>query len=440
MPKILFIQPIQYGNDGKLIKQKRIYLPGLVFPLLAAMTPKHWQVEVKLEVVETIDFDTDADIVGIGSMGYAMLHGMEIGDEFRRRGKTVVMGGYMASMMVEEALKHVDSVVVGDAEISYPMMLADFEREGTLQRIYHYPVTSLDGLPIPDYRVLLDKKIGDMLPAQAGRGCPNTCSFCSIACIYKGQYLFRPIDEVIRDIRAIKDLGFKKFYLIDDNIVSNRDYLISLCKALIPLKMEWATQCALKIGDDPELLALIHRSGASTISFGVESVTQEGLNKLNKAWLRVEDHKRRIKNITDAGILVSSEMIVGTDSDTEESIRATADFVLETRIPMPRFYILTPTPGTPLHEEMKAQNRILTYDWQKYDGSSCVHRPAKMTPERLDEMFWWLYEKVFTWRSILARTLLHPKFLKAPGTFLLAFLVNLHYRNFVKKRIPPNIL
>ncbi len=99
MPKILFIQPTQYGADNKLCKQRRIHLPGLVFPLLAAMTPDNWEVDLNIEVVDEIDFDSDADIIGIGTMGYTIYRGIEIAREFRKRGKVVVMGGYMASMV-----------------------------------------------------------------------------------------------------------------------------------------------------------------------------------------------------------------------------------------------------------------------------------------------------------------------------------------------------
>ncbi|MCK5573316.1 MAG: B12-binding domain-containing radical SAM protein [Bacteroidetes bacterium] len=439
MPKILFIQPTQYGTDGTLCKQNRIYLPGLVFPLLAAMTPSHWEVEVKIEVVDDIDFDADVDLVGIGTMGYATLRGLHIAREFRARGKTVVMGGYMASLMVDYVRSHVDAVVVGDAEISYPRLLEDFERTGRLKPVYDDPVTSLEGLPVPRYELLLEKKIGGMLPVQAGRGCPHSCSFCSIACIYKGLYMTRPVEEVLRDIEAIRGLGVRRFYLIDDNIISNPRYLEELCEAIEPLKMPWATQCSLELARYPDLLERVRRAGAEMMSFGVESITQDGLDRLNKKWLRVDRHEESIQKISDAGIMVSSEMMIGTDSDTEESIRATYDFVNRLRIPVPRFYILTPMPGTPLYEELRAAGRLVTDDLTQYSGAKCVHRPAKMSPERLTEAYWWLYGEVFRFGCILRRTLFHPGMLRRPLVFLFAFFVNLHYRRYVRKRVPPNI-
>ena len=147
MPKILFIQPTQYANDGQLCKQKSINLPGLAFPLLASYTPSHWEVEAQIEVVDEINYDTDADLIGIGTMGHAMFRGMKIAEEFKKKGKTVVMGGYMASIAYEKAKEYCDAVVIGDAEFSYREMLWDFERRRELKPYYHQPVNNLDHLP-----------------------------------------------------------------------------------------------------------------------------------------------------------------------------------------------------------------------------------------------------------------------------------------------------
>ena len=439
MPKIVFIQPTQYRSDGKsLCKQKRIHLPGLAFPLLAAMLPSDWEAEVLLEVVDEINFDMDADLVAIGTMGHAMFRGMEIADEFRSRGKKVVMGGYMASIAFKEALKHSDSVVIGDAEISFIKMLKDFEK-GKLEKIYNYPVSNLDKLPIPHYELLLKKPIGNMLPVQAGRGCSYQCSFCSIACLYRGKYLTRPLDEVIRDIEVVKNFGFKRFYLIDDNIISNPKYLEQLCDRITNLKMKWATQCSLQLARNKRLLEKVVSSGGELLSFGIESINQEGLNLLNKSWLKVEEHEKNLSELTKAGLIISSEMIVGTDGDTEESIRETKNFIERNKIAIPRFYILTPIPETELYTQMKKENRLVIEDWKLYDGSRCVHRPKLIEPEKLTQMYWWLNRQIFSFKSIIKRLILNPSMWKKPYMMVFAFVVNLHYRKYVLKKVTPNI-
>lgn len=439
MPKILFIQPTQYRSDGKsLCKQKKIHLPGLAFPLLAAMLPPHWETKLLIEVVDKIDYEIDADLVAIGTMGHAMFRGMEIADKFRSRGKKVVLGGYMASIAFKEALKHSDAVVIGDAEISFPKMINDFEK-GELQKVYNNPVSALDNLPVPKYSLLLEKPIGNMLPVQAGRGCSYQCSFCSIACLYKGKYLTRPLDEVIRDIKVIKSLGLKRFYLIDDNIISNPRYLEQFCDNVTKLKMKWATQCSLQLARNKRLLEKVVASGGELLSFGIESINQEGLNLLNKSWLKVEEHEKNLDELRKAGLVVSSEMIVGTDGDTEQSIRETKKFVERNRIAIPRFYILTPVPETELYDQMRKENRLVTEDWKLFDGSRCVHKPKLIEPERLTQMYWWLNRQIFSFRSIFKRILLNPSLWKKPYMIIFALMVNLHYRKYILKKVTPNI-
>ncbi len=439
MPKILFIQPTQYAESGKLCKQNKINLPGLAFPLLASYVPAHWEVELQIEVVDEINFESDADIIGIGTMGHATFRGLEIAAEFKKRGKTVVMGGYMASIAYKEAMKYVDSVIVGDAEISFPMMLKDFDETGKIKPLYNFPISELKDLPIPRYDLLLQKKIGVMLPVQAGRGCTFTCSFCSIACLYEGKYLFRPVDEVIRDIKEIKRLGFKRFYLIDDNIVSSPKYLRELCEKIKPLKMKWASQCAIHLAKNAELLRIVRDSGCDLMSFGVESISQEAIDSFDKPWLKAADHEKNMKILSESGIVVSTEMIVGTDFDTEKSIRETYEFIYRNRVPIPRFYILTPIPGTDLHKQLKEENRMLTDDLNLFDGTRCVHIPKMIEPEKLTEMYWWLNNKVFSLKSIFHRVLFNKYLWKNPEMLIFALGVNLHYRNYVKRKVTPNI-
>jgi radical SAM superfamily enzyme YgiQ (UPF0313 family) len=421
-----------------LCKQKRIHLPGLAFPLLAAMLPSNWEAELLIEVVDDIDFEMEADLVAIGTMGHAMFRGMEIADEFRSRGRTVVMGGYMASIAYREAIKHSDSVVVGDAEISLPKMLRDFEN-GKLEKIYDNPISDLRDLPVPKYELLLNKPIGNMLPVQAGRGCSYQCSFCSIACLYKGKYLSRPIDDVVRDLEKIKSLGYKRFYLIDDNIISNPKYLEQLCDRVTNFKMKWATQCVLQLARNKRLLEKVVSSGGELISFGIESINQDGLDLLNKSWLKVEEHEENIRTLTKAGIVVSSEMVVGTDGDTEDSIKQTKDFIERNRVPIPRFYILTPIPETELYKQMQNENRLITEDWKLYDGSRCVHKPKLIKPDKLTQMYWWLNKKIFSWESIFKRVILNSALWKKPYMMIFALIVNLHYRKYVLKKVTPNI-
>jgi radical SAM superfamily enzyme YgiQ (UPF0313 family) len=441
MPKVILIQPTQYGTKtGKPCKQGKIFLPGLGLPLLAAYAPANWEVKILIEVIDEIDYDEDCDIVGIGAMGHAIFRALDIASEFRKRGKKVFMGGYMVSIMPEFVKDHCDSVVIGDGEISFPKLLLDFEKTGIIKQVYNEQLTSLVNQPIPRYDLLLEKKIGYMLPVQAGRGCPHTCSYCSIACIYKGRYFTRPVDEVMRDIIHIKSLGYNRFFLIDDNIASNPEYLFEMAKRIEPLKMTWASQCTLLIAKNVALLKAVADSGCSILSLGIESLSQDGLNSLNKSWVKTYESGTLLRRIQEAGIAPAIEMIIGTDGDTPASIRATADFVIRYKIPAPKFYVLTPLPGTDFYKEMKREGRLLHEDYEKYTAATCVFQPKHFTPNKLESAYMELYKTVYSYKNIFKRTIFNKGILKNPLVYLFMFFGNLVYKQSINKGDAPNIL
>lgn len=436
--KILIIQPTPYDQYGSLIKKKRLYFVGLALPLLAALTPEDVDVELCYETIEEVPFDTDADLIGISSMGHAVMRTIDIAKRFRKLGKTVVLGGYMVSLMPEEASKYGDSVMIGDAEETWGEMIEDF-KNGRLKRIYQKKLTELK-TPLPRYEMLLDKKIGNFLPVQAGRGCPRTCSFCSIYCLYQGQYLQREISEVIRDIRKIKELGFRQFLLLDDNIFSHRDYAVRLCAEIKKLNMKWMTQCSIDIAGDEELLDIISSSGCYVLSFGLESISRESLVGMNKAWADPAKYPEQIRIIRRHGIDISTEMVIGAEGDTLESIRETARFIEKNHIAVPRFYILTPIPGTKYWEDMKKQDRIYNTDMYSYNSCEAVHIPKNMTPGELTEAYWELYRDVYSVRCILRRTIFTKSVLRRPFQAFFYLFVNLYYRSQIRRGIVPNII
>lgn len=477
--KVLLIQSSPYAGSGqnkKPIKKGRLYFVGLGLPLLAALTPPDWEVEIILETIEEIPWDTDAALIGIGSMGHAVVRTLDIAREFRARGKTVVLGGYMVSLMSEEAQKHADAVVVGDAEALWPQVIRDFEA-GELKPLYRAPEagtgsktvladgpnpaplakvekvgeptptpTPPDNLyhtPLPRFDLIVNKRIGDFLPVQAGRGCPNNCSFCSVYCLYRGRYLKRPLEEVLRDVRQVQDLGFKKFLLLDDNIGADRGYLLALCEGLRPLGMQWLSQCDISVGRDPALLAAMAGAGCIALSFGLESLSEQSLQGMDKAWAVPAEYPALLAAVRRAGIDLSTEMVVGGEGDTLASIRATARFIEENRVVVPRFYILTPIPGTDYFEAMQREGRIVNPDIYAYNGSEAVHQPRHMSPEALTAAYWSLYEEVFSLRSIVRRSLLRREALGSPGALGRALFylgVNLYYRRQIRQRITPNII
>ncbi len=436
--KILLIQPSPYDRCGNPIKKQRLFFIGLAMPLLAALTPPDWEVEICLETIESVPFSTDADIVGIGSMGHGIIRSFDIAREFKRRGKTVILGGYMASLVPEEAARIADAVVVGDAELVWTEVLADAV-EKRLKKIYRCELTNLT-TPPPRFELVIGKRIGDFLPVQAGRGCPMSCSFCSIHCLYRCRYLRREPDEVMRDIEQVRQLGFRKFLLLDDNIFSDPEYLRLLCRRIAPMSMQWMSQCSIEIGRRPNLLQEIANSGCTALSFGLESLSKASLVAMNKGWSDPADYPQLISAVQSVGIDVSTEMVVGGDGDTLESISATADFIERSGVVLPRFYILTPIPGTDFFKQMQKEGRLVHEELHRYNGTEAVHKPRLITPNQLTDAYWDLYQRVFSWRSILRRTLLNPKLARRRRRAAFYFGINAYYRSQILRRIAPNIL
>lgn len=436
--KILLIQPSIYDDFGNVIKKNRLYFIGLAYPLLAAMTPEDWTVEVCVETIESIPFDTDASVIGIGGMGQAANRGKDIALEFKKRGKIVILGGPMVSLAPELVSTYCDSIVIGDAENIWSNVLSDLEN-GCLKPRYEQRLENLT-TPLPKYEMFMNKKIGDFLPVQAGRGCPHTCSFCSIYCLYRGRYIRREIPEVIRDIKYVKSLGFKKFLLLDDNIISDPQYMIDLCKEIKKLDMKWMSQCAIDIARDDHLLKTVSDSGCYMLSFGLESIVESNLENFNKSWAKPKEYISLINKIIDAGIDVSSEMIVGAEDDTISSLEKTIDFILESRISTPKFYIMTPIPGTDLFEQMEKEGRIITEDYFNITASKAVITHKNLSTAEIDKMFWHIYKRLYTWKNILKRTIFHNRFFKDPSRYLFLFGVNAFYKYQIGKKIAPIIM
>jgi radical SAM superfamily enzyme YgiQ (UPF0313 family) len=439
-PRILLIAPTALDKRGQPIKQRRLHLPALTLPLLAALTPPEAEVRIVSETVEPIPYDEPWDLVGLTGMGSGIIRAWEIADEFRRRQVKVVLGGIAATLSGPELnLRHADAVVLGEAEESWPQAVHDFSA-GRPKRVYaangHAAIADL---PVPRYELFNRRSIGFWRPVQATRGCPYTCSFCSITSFFQGTYRKRPIEQVIRDVRAAKRDGSRHIAFIDDNIGVDRHYCAALWEALIPERIIWMSQCSLQIAEQPELLRLAHRSGCRVLSFGIESVNPASLAGINKSWNHPERYDQAIRTIRAHGIEVSTEMMIGLDDDDASIFQRTYDFIMRNRIAVPRIHILTPIPGTRLWDDLQRAGRIVSTEFGRYSGGSVIFRPRHLDPEVLQAEYWSLYRRLFSWRGIVHRTLRNPARL-GPLMRGLVLSVNLHYRDHVLRGICPGIV
>jgi len=438
--RALLIGPTALDSKGLPIKQRKLHLPGLTLPMLAAVTPPEVELRLCSETVEDIPWDEPWDLVGLTGMGSGIVRAWQIADRFRERGVPVVLGGIAATLGGPElSAPHADSVILGEAEELWPRLLADFAA-GRLQPVYRMERRpAVHELPEPRYDLFNRRRLGMWRPVQATRGCPFPCTFCSVTAFFKASYRKLPVDRVLRDVRAAKRSGSRYIAFIDDNIGVDFDYCAGLWEALIPEKIIWISQCSLHIADRPDMLDLAHRSGCRLLSFGIESTSPDSLHRVEKDWNRPDRYTAAIDTIREHGIDVSTEMIIGLDGDDDTVFERTRRFIMDNRIAVPRVHIMTPVPGTPLWNDLKRDGRILSEDFGRFSGGQVIFRPRDLDPEGLQRGYWKLYEELFTWRAIRHRV---GRNLASVGALMRAFIlgVNLHYRDHIRHRICPGIV
>jgi radical SAM superfamily enzyme YgiQ (UPF0313 family) len=348
----------------------------------------------------------------------------QIALKFRQRGIPVVMGGPHASSLPLEVKEHVDAVVVGEAEDVWKGLIEDF-RKGCLKPFYKADTyCSMKGFPPPRLDLLRKDAYMTVNCVQTTRGCPHRCDFCHVTHFFGKTYRCRPVEEVIDEVRVLEG-EFVVF--VDDNIAGNRAYAKELFARLKPLKKKWASQASVTLTRDPELLRLAAESGCVSLFLGIESLSSENLEEVNKGFNQVQQFEEAIRALHDHDIMIVAGFIFGLDHDDEGVFERTLRFCERNRIELPSFFILTPLPGTPLFQRMDAEGRLLHKDWVKYNGATVVFKPKLMTEETLQRGFNWVCQEAYSWGSILKRVF-HPQ-----QRFITRLLSNMAYRSIAQK-------
>jgi radical SAM superfamily enzyme YgiQ (UPF0313 family) len=380
------------------------FVPPVTGIHLAALTPPEHEVEVVHQQVRAVPVDRDVDLVALSFFSGFARDAYAIADRYRAIGVAVVAGGPHVSYWVEEALRHVDAVVVGEAEEVWPQLLRDFQ-SGTPNSTYRGSPASMLGLPTPRYD-LLERRFLVPRVLQATRGCPFTCSFCSVPNFNPG-FRVRPIDEVIRDIEE-SNFPFwwqnKVVWFWDDNLLVRRVWAKQLLRELAGLNRWWLTQASIDIVKDTELLDLMQRSGCIGIFLGIESLDDCDLRSVGKFQNHAGKYREAIARLHDRGICVMAGFISGFDDQRPDTILATADRLNAIGVDVPFLSILTPFRGTPLYEHLLSSGRILQdRDWPHYNGYNVSFRPAQMSPEQLLEAHRGLWRRAFGPRAVSQR-------------------------------------
>ena len=439
--RILLISPTHYNADGTLHRTTRYWTSAITLPYLKALTPPGHEIDTVDELFCDVDLDRDCDLVGITAMGPQIRRAYDLADHFRSRGVRVVLGGTWVTLTVDQSLEHADAVVAGEAESVWPQLLADF-CEGRNRRVYRsdrwhdlagLPRIDYTSLPLLKYDAFRTSWLYRMYfhwPVVFSRGCPHPCEYCAVQTYYRRSHRTRPVGDVIEDLRTIKALGANRVLFLDDNPIAHPDAAKELFRAMIPLRLKWASQSTINIARDPELLDLAARSGCVSLSIGLEGINEDSLESVNKGFNLPHRFRQDLAAVRAKGIQVIALLMVGLDGDTVGTFRRSLEFLIDNKVSFLKLFTPCPYPGTKFHDDMARAGRIVVQDWGRYDYGSPLIRPANMTADEMLDGFKYVYEGFYSTRAIAKRLFPPPS-----GSYLetLAYLVaNLKVNRYLR--------
>ena len=432
--KLVLVNPVNPVRTGLTVNRSSRF-PPIGLGIVAALTPERWDVELGDENWEPFAY-READLVGITAFTASARRAYEIAAAYRERGVPVVMGGIHASMCTQEALHFVDAVVVGEAEMVWPQVVADVEA-GQLKRVYRGEWTDLVGLPHPRRDLFHPGYI--FASVQTSRGCPMDCDFCSVTAFNGRRYRRRPPEEVLDELATIPQ---KMLFFVDDNIIGyggkSREQTLAIFKGMVERKLDkrWFCQASLNFADDENVLQWASRAGCKMVFLGLEADEVDALVEVNKRLnlqRGVQSYDEAFRRIHRAGIAVLGAFIFGMDGDTPEKLRHRTDYMIHSGIDVMQTTYLTPLPGTRLFDRLQREGRLLytdfPRDWDRYDMAEVIHQPAGMEPAALAQLMHTCNQRTYS-RPVLLRKALRALWqTRDPVATMFAWRSNVNYRN-----------
>lgn len=371
--------------------------PALGIPILASLTPNEIEWHVQDQNIEEIDYNDDSDLIAISYFTPQAGYAYEIGDQFMRKGKTVIMGGMHPSMIPDDASKHCNSICIGEADTLWVKIVDDYKK-GRLKTIYKAcnPPSS-DEIISPKQEVF-SKENYDWHASLVSitRGCPYGCSWCNIP-IYQGKEIrFRPIDIVTEEIHK---LSGQEFYITDDTVMLNREnnlkYITELCHRIKDFNVSMFLSCSPAVNSDPIFFDTIASAGTKNLYmvFASDTFSKMFYTKNKMVW---DKCITLVRTIEDAGIHFFGSFSVGFDFAGENQFDLILEFCKKAKIKTAEFFIATPFPNTPFWHQLKNENRLIQpIDWKKYNCANIVFKPKLISEEMLLEGFLYLWKEFY---------------------------------------------
>lgn len=400
---------------------------------LAALVPDYYDITIMDENVDEL-VPGPCDLAAISVICYTAAKAYKLAEWYRRENIPVIMGGGHATLCPDEVREHCDCIVIGEADDLWPEILADFE-SGELKPEYRErEKPDLSRLPPPRYDLIDKTRYNVQNIVQTSRGCSFGCDFCAIPPLNgrrsRHKRIEQVIDEIKESLKSSRGPGRRTLFFSDDNIVNDVNYAKELFRALIPLKILWGSQCSLSIAYDEELLALARKSGCNGLFIGFETANQRGLDEVHKRYDAAK-YSHYIERIRGEGITILGSFLFGLDHDTASTFKDTVDFCMANGIDFVNFHIVSPTPGIPFFDRLKAENRLLHYDWRHYQENA-TFKPRRMSMRELQDGQIWAYRDYFRPLNIMRRVF---RYWNSPLRFLAVLGGNLRFRRKMLKGV-----
>lgn len=380
-------------------------LPSLGLLYLAASTPaghelRYFEAESDgSEPAEIYDFD----LVAISTFSAQIDEAYAIADRLRARGVKVAMGGLHVSVLPEEAKQHADYVIIGEGENVWPAVVkaAEQNEAPNVFRSDDFEAVDVTKLPVPRYDLLGASKY-NRFAVQTSRGCPWRCDFCASTVMLQKPYRKRPVEHVVRDIRAVLEHQPDAFIeFADDNTFVDKRWGKELCRALIPLGIKWFTETDISVADDPELLVLMRVAGCRQVLIGLESPTRDALDGVelhaNFKSNRCAGYLEAVEAIQSHRITVNGCFVLGLDGHNTSAFEDVLNFAMKAGLYDVQITTMTAFPGTPLYARLKREGRLLKPDaWKLCTLFDVNYQPAGMTVEELRSGMRWLTTQLYS--------------------------------------------
>jgi hopanoid C-2 methylase len=359
-----------FNHAYKLMKGVRAFMPPQGLLLIAAYMPPTWPVRF---IDENIRWATAAelewaDIVLVSGMHVQAEQIHDIAERAHAAGKVVVLGGPSASAS-PEIYPEIDYLHIGemgdatdaiiarlDASVARPPAPMRFETKDRLP-LHDFPIPAYDLIPLKRYL---------MLTLQFSSGCPYLCEFCDIPNLYGRQPRLKTPQQVTAELDAMCQQKGRPpvVYFVDDNFIGNR----KAAKEMLPHLMAWqkqhgyplnfACEATLNIAKQPDILALMRDTSFVGIFVGIETPEADALKAMRKSQNVAVPMMESIRTINSYGLEVTSGIILGLDTDSDDTEARLKDFIDLSQIPMLTINLLQALPKTPLWDRLERAGRI----------------------------------------------------------------------------------